>query len=122
MRDIAISHLPNCLFTEEDIQAADDIFGLNLGSLENCLVSKQSWPSRDLWSPSFHSQASIGCGPLHEHHVHEQTSILGYIVTQSSLQHGGISPNPSGGHSHHVFEEGDPIVSPLWFLRDIYHL
>ena len=96
MSDIAISHLCNCPFTKEDMRDADDIFGPNLGSLkENCQASKQTRPSHDLRSLSFHSQASSKCGPLHGHHVCEQTSILGYIVTQSSLQHSGISPKLS---------------------------
>ena len=34
MSDIAISHLRNCPVTKEDVQAADDIFGPNLGSLK----------------------------------------------------------------------------------------
>ena len=121
MSNIAISHLHNSPFTEEDIRAADDIFGLNLGSLKG-KASKQTHPSRDLSSPSVHSRDSLGRGPLHGHRVCEQASIPGDIIMQSSLQHGGISPEPSGEYCHHMLEEGDPSVPSLWFSPDVYHL
>ena len=47
MSDIAISHLRNCPFTKDDIRAADDIFGLNLGSLKG----------KTIWRPNKHVQA-----------------------------------------------------------------
>ena len=34
MKDVAIKHLTNCLITNADITAADDIFRPNLGSLK----------------------------------------------------------------------------------------
>ena len=47
MSDIAISHIPNCPISKEDVQAADDIFGPNLWSLKgkDSLAPKQTCPS-----------------------------------------------------------------------------
>ena len=53
MSDIAISHLRNCPVTKEDVQAADDIFGLNLGSLKG----------KTVWCPNKHVQAGSSAVP-----------------------------------------------------------
>ena len=121
MSDIAISHLCICPFMKEDIRTADDIFGLNLGSLKGKTVWRPNKHVQAVTAGVPHSTLSRG-GPLHAHHVCEQDSVLGYIITESLLQHSGISPKPSGGDCHHMFEEGNPIVSPSQFLRDIHHL
>ena len=53
MSDVAVSHLRNCAITKEDVQAADDIFGPNLGSLKG----------KTVWSLSKHVQAGSSAVP-----------------------------------------------------------
>ena len=65
MSDIAISHLRNCPFTKDDIRAADDIFGPNLGSLKG----------KTVWCPSKHVQA-VTSGVPHSILKHHQEVVL----------------------------------------------
>ena len=53
MGNIAVSHLRNCPITKEDVWAADDIFGLNLGSLKG----------KTVWHPNKHVQAGSSAVP-----------------------------------------------------------
>ena len=53
MSDVAISHLRNCPITKEDMRAADDIFGPNLGSLKG----------KTVWRPNKHVQAGSSAVP-----------------------------------------------------------
>ena len=53
MSDIAIFHLCSCPITKEDVWAADDIFGLNLGSLKG----------KTVWRPNRHVQAATSAAP-----------------------------------------------------------
>ena len=71
MSDIAVSHLCNCPITKEDVRAADDIFGLNLGSLKGKAV----------WHPNKHVQAGTSAVPqsilkLHQDMFFPWTSCL----------------------------------------------
>ena len=53
MSDIAVSHLCNCPVTKEDVWAADDNFGLSLGSLNG----------KTVWRPNKHVQAGTSAVP-----------------------------------------------------------
>ena len=60
MSDVAISHLPNCPVTKEDVRAADDIFGPNLGSLKG----------KTVWRPNKHVQARSSAVPRRILEIH----------------------------------------------------
>ena len=60
MSDIAISHLRNCPVTKEDVQAADNIFGPNLGSLKR----------KTVWRPNKHVQARSSAVPQRILEIH----------------------------------------------------
>ena len=53
MSDTIISHLRNCPITKEDVQAADNIFGPNLGSSKG----------KTVWRPNKHVQAGTSAVP-----------------------------------------------------------
>ena len=115
MSDIAISHLRSCPFTKEDIRATDDIFRLNLGSLNG----------KTVWCPNKHIQAMTSGVPQSILKLHQDVVLsmdimfvkkLPFMVTSScNLRFSMVESLPKGGHYHHVFEEGDPIVPPSWF-------
>eukprot|EP00980_Cylindrotheca_fusiformis_P030883 scaffold25567_cov367-Cylindrotheca_fusiformis.AAC.1 len=49
LKDVAINHLKNCPVTRSDVDAADDIFGTNIGSLKGKTVHR----------PNPHVQAGV---------------------------------------------------------------
>ena len=96
MSDIAISHLHNCPFTKEDIQAADDIFRLNLGSLKG----------KTVWHPSKHVQAATSGVPqcilkLHRDMVLSMdivfvNKLLFLVTTSCNLRFSMVESLPNG--------------------------
>ena len=75
MSDIAISHLCNCPITKEDVQAADDIFGLNLGSLKG----------KTDWRPNKHVQAGSSAVPWCILKIHQDMVLSIDIISVNKM-------------------------------------
>ena len=86
MSDITVSHLCNCPITKEDVRAADDIFGPNLGSLKG----------KTVWCPNKHAQAGTSEVPQSILKLHRDVVVsldimfvnkLPFLVTSSRNIH-----------------------------------
>ena len=86
MSDITVSHLCNCPITKEDVRAADDIFGPNLGSLKG----------KTVWCPNKHAQAGTSEVPRSILKLHRDVIVsldimfvnkLPFLVTSSRNIH-----------------------------------
>jgi hypothetical protein len=64
-KDVVVDHMRGCPVTKADIQAAENIFGLNLGSLKGKTVRR----------PNEHVQAGIAAVPLEVIQLYRQVAI-----------------------------------------------
>ena len=75
MSDVAVSHLRNCLITKEDVWAADDISGLDLGSLKG----------KTVWHPNKHVQAGTSAVPRSILKLHQDVVLSLNIMLVNKL-------------------------------------
>ena len=75
MSDIAISHLRNCPVTKEDVQAADDIFEPNLGSLKG----------KTVWRPNKHVPAGSSAVPRRILEIHRDVVLSVDIMFMNKI-------------------------------------
>ena len=75
MSDITISHLQNCPVTKEDVWAADDIFGPNLGSLKGKTVLR----------PNKHVQAGSSAVPRSILEIHRDVVLSVDIMFMNKI-------------------------------------
>eukprot|EP00980_Cylindrotheca_fusiformis_P013967 scaffold3632_cov158-Cylindrotheca_fusiformis.AAC.1 len=88
LKDVAINHLKNCPVTRSDVDAADDIFGTNIGSLKGKTVHR----------PNPHVQAGVDPVPPEILQVHRSVILaidimfvnkIPFLVTTSRNLHFG---------------------------------
>ena len=75
MSDVAVSHLRNCPVTKADVQAADDIFGPNLGSLKG----------KRVWRLNKHVQAGSSAVPWCILEIHQDVVLSMDIMFMNKI-------------------------------------